>query len=180
MENAHKINERIKEKLVECDLISFEELDNKTLKRLYEIETFVSDIESEARELEKKLKATKPNVTKIISCDNVSITKKTAYNNQIIIKYIELSINKFPDYFNEKKIKKMERDYEELQDRYYKVIDNIIDDYNKEHDMTLLIETIDTLKNENDILRKIILEKDKELPDIKKENKIISIIKSGK
>lgn len=182
MDSIDKINEKIKEKLVAYDLTLFEELDDKTLKRLYEIETCISEMESEAKELDKKLKATKPNVTKIISYDKVSITKKTAYNNPIIIKYIELSKDNFPDYFNEEKIKNMEKSYEELNDMYNKVIDNIIDDYNKENEKTLLIETIETLKKENDTLKKIIEEKDRdiELINVKKNNKIISINKYGK
>lgn len=180
MDSIDNINEKIKEKLANYDLIPFEELEDKTLKRLYEIETCISEMELDAKELEKKLKATKPNVTKIISSDKVSITKKTAYNNAIIIKYIELSIVKFPDYFNEEKIKKMEKSYEELKAMYYKVIDNIIDDYNKENEITLLTETINTLKKDNDILKVIIGEKDKELLSKEKSNRVISIDNYGK
>ncbi|WP_026882028.1 hypothetical protein [Clostridium akagii] len=174
------VKEKIREKLINYELTTFDKLEDKTVKRLSEIETCVSEMESEAKELEKRLKDLKPNVTKIIACDKVSITKKTAYNNPIILRYIETSIKNFPDYLNEQKIEKMQKNYDELNDMYYKVIDNIIEDYNRKNERILLLEAIDNLKKENDTLREIISEKDKEILNAKKNNKVISINKFEK
>lgn len=177
MDIKDDIDERIKEKLITYNLTRFEELDDKTQKRLQEVELRIYELENNAKELIKRLKATRPNITNIISSDKVSITKKTAYNNPIIVQYIEFSKREFPDYFNEEKINKMEKKYDELKETFDKVMDNIIDYYNNEEDMALLSETIETLKKENNILKEIIAEKDRQLLNLKRNkiNKVISI-----
>lgn len=178
MEDIDDIKEKVKEKLIQYELDSFEELDDKTLKRLCEIELCISEMEANSKELEKKLKATIPNITRIISSDKVSITKKTAYNNPIIIKYIELSKNDFPDIFNEEKIKRLEKNYIELSEIYNKVIDNIIDNYNEENEKKLLLSEVENLKKEVNNLKDIINEKNKELSFYNnKNNKVIRMKK---
>lgn len=174
MGSIGEINEKIKEKLTQFGMASFDELDEKTLKRLYEIESCISDMEVTSRELEKKLKTVQPNITRIISSDKVSITKKTAYNNPIIIQYMTMSIEKFPDLFNENKIKKLEENYINLNDMYNKVIDNIIDDYNKEHENILLLDEINVLNRQIGYLKEIINEKNQEILKAKRNNKVIN------
>lgn len=178
MGSLAETNEKIKDNLNKFGLTAFEELDDKTLKRLNEIESCICDMEINSKELEKRLKDIQPNITRIISSDNVSISKKTAYNNPIIIKYIEMSIESFPDFFNERKVSKLEQNYIELYDRYNKVINNIIDDYNIEHENELLSEKINELNNKINNLKQILNEKNQEITNVKRNNKIIVLNKN--
>lgn len=169
------IEGRISEKLNKFNLGTLKNFDDKTIKRLYEIENFLYNMEVDAKKLEEKLKGFKPNITNITSSKEVSITRKTAYNNKLLKEYIEHSIEDFPDYTNEFEIKRMKDKYSELSELYNKVIDNIIDNYNKNEEINELKSQIEILTNENSTLRDIITEKERKIKNSKKRSNVISI-----
>ena len=78
------IEGRISGKLNKYNLGNLKDFDDKTIKRLYEIEKFLYNMEVEAREVEEKLKDLKPNITNITFSKDVSITRKTVYNNNLL------------------------------------------------------------------------------------------------
>lgn len=169
------IDVRIREKLNKYNLGDLKDFDDKTIKRLYEIENFLYNMEVNAKKLEEELKGLKPNITNITSSKDVSITRKTAYNNKLLKEYIEGSIEDFPDYTKENEIKKMKDKYSELNELYNKVIDNIIDNYNKNEEIEELKNQIEILKNENSTLREIITENDRKINNSKKRSNVASI-----
>ncbi len=169
------IDVRIREKLNKYNLGDLKDFDDKTIKRLYEIENFLYNMEVNAKKLEEELKGLKPNITNITSSKDVSITRKTAYNNKLLKEYIEGSIKDFPDYTKENEIKKMKDKYSELTELYNKVIDNIIDNYNKNEEIEELKNQIEILKNENSTLREIITENDRKINNSKKRSNVASI-----
>ncbi|MCI6693370.1 MAG: hypothetical protein MR510_12965 [Clostridium sp.] len=167
------IVEQVKNKLNKYDLPLYDELDIKTQQRLCMLEESINILIINLKKSIDDAKLSMPNITNIIKYDKVDISRKTIYNQDILKKYIELTINDLPDYFNEKKMRKLEDELNNLKDMYYKVIDNIIDSYNKDEEIRILKETIDNLKKENDRLTKYIYDSKK--VQEKSESKIIPI-----
>lgn len=156
-----KIVKEIKNKLDKYELASYDELEIKTQQRLLMIEQAISTLTINLKKSINSAKESMPNITNIIKSDQVNISRKTIYNQQILKKYIELSINDLPDYFNEKKVRSLENRLDELNELYYKVIDNIIDDYNKDNQIEELKKNINMLTEENNRLRQYIYEQQK-------------------
>ena len=156
-----KIVKEIKNKLDKYELASYDELEIKTQQRLLMIEQAISTLTINLKKSINSAKESMPNITNIIKSDQVNISRKTIYNQQILKKYIELSINDLPDYFNEKKVKSLENRLDDLNKLYYKVIDNIIDDYNKDKQIEELKKNINMLTEENNRLRQYIYEQQK-------------------
>ena len=169
-----EIVKQIKNKLDKYELTSYDELDIKTQKRLLMIEESIDSLIVNFKKSIDSAKESIPNITNIIKCDKVSISRKTIYNQEILRKYIELSINDFPDYFNEKRVKKLENELNNLQDMYYNVIDNIIDNYDKDEEIRELKENIKNLVEENNRLTKFIYE-NKKREQNNNDNKVIPI-----
>lgn len=156
-----KIVKEIKNKLDKYELASYDELEIKTQQRLLMIEQAISTLTINLKKSINSAKESMPNITNIIKSDQVNISRKTIYNQQILKKYIELSINDLPDYFNEKKVKSLENRLDDLNKLYYKVIDNIIDDYNKDKQIEELKKNINMLTEENNRLSQYIYEQQK-------------------
>lgn len=169
------IEARVSEKLNKYNLGNLKDFDDKTIKRLYEIEKFLYNMEVDAKEIEEKLKGLKPNITNITSSKDVSITRKTVYNNNLLKEYIEHSIEDFPDYTKEIEMKKIKDKYSELTELYNKVIDNIIDNYNRNEEIEELKNQIKILTNENSTLRDIITEKEQKAKGSKRRGNVVSI-----
>lgn len=132
-------------------------------------------MEVNAKEIEEKLKGLQPNITNITSSKDVSITRKTVYNNNLLKEYIEHSIEGFPDYIKEIEMTKIKDKYLELTELYNKVIDNIIDNYNRNEEIEELKNQIKILTNENSTLRDIITEKKQKIKGSKGRGNVVSI-----
>ena len=169
------IEARVSEKLNKYNLKKLKDFDDKTIKRLYEIEKLLYNMEADAKDIEAKLKGLKPNITNITSSKDVSITRKTVYNNNLLKEYIENSIEDFPDYTKEIEMKKIKDKYSEVTELYNKVIDNIIDNYNRNEEIEELKNQIKILTNENSTLRDIITEKDQKIKGSKRRGNVVSI-----
>lgn len=68
------IEARVSEKLNKYNLGNLKDFDDKTIKRLYEIEKFLYNMEVDAKEIEEKLKGLKPNITNITILTNENST----------------------------------------------------------------------------------------------------------
>ena len=169
------IEERIKSKLLIYSLGTFSELDNKTLIRLKEIEEELIRLEDKSEESFKELKDMSPNITMIIKSDKISFSRKTVYNDEMLKSYLENSIKDFPDYLNEKKLEKVQEDFDMLKELYNKIADKIIDSYDKKEELDLLNEEILNLIKQNDTLRDIVKERDDEIKKLKQKKKTIKI-----
>ncbi len=169
-----EIVEQVKNKLYKHDLPSYDELDVKTQQRLCMLEESINILIINLKKSIDEAKESMPNITSIIKNDKVNISRKTIYNQEILRKYIELSIDDLPDYFNERRIKKLELELNNLKDMYDKVIDNIIDDYNKDEEIKELKENIMGLVEENKRLNQYIFDNNKR-KESNNQNKIIPI-----
>ncbi|QEH70030.1 hypothetical protein [Cellulosilyticum sp. WCF-2] len=171
-----KIISLVSEKLKAYNMQALDELDDKTIKRLCSIEEYILDIRSELDMFCNKIKDRRPTISSITNSDKVGITRKTIYNNPILKEYIQASIDALPDYFNEKKYKKLKEDYDELEELKNKVIDSIIDKYNTEEEINEMLDTIKMLKHEIKILNEILQEKNREIEELRR-SKVVQISK---
>lgn len=122
-ENISKINNV----LIQNNLPPVSEISKKTLQRLINFEEYADSIEklnSVSIEEIKKRKMTKVSVS---NAPGLNISRKTLYNDKILLKYVEARIEKQPDYLNEVKLKKLKNKYDELEEQYDKITDHLLD-----------------------------------------------------
>lgn len=122
-----KYIDRINSILIQEGLPSSSEIPKKTLQRILDFERYAGNIEFQngvAIEDMKKRKMTKLAVSK---SSKLNISRKTLYNDKILLKYVETRIEKQPDHFNEKKIKRLQDQNRELKLQYNKITDHLLD-----------------------------------------------------
>lgn len=148
---------RINERLERCNLPSVLELPEKTVLRVNKIETYVLKQEEEINALINKAK--KNEVTRVSIAQNVGISRKTLYNDEILKAYCEDIIKSINDNFNEEKVKKLESQVNEINNRYQKLLNNIIDVNDLKIKIKEYEKEISRLINRNDELERMIYEK---------------------
>lgn len=119
--------ENIDSMLVQFGLPSSSEIPKKTIQRIIDFERYAGNVELQndmAIEGLKKRKMTKLSVSK---SDEVNVSRKTLYNDKILLKYVESRIKIQPDYLNEKKIKRLQDHNQELKSQYDKITDHLLD-----------------------------------------------------
>ena len=105
---------------------SYEELDKKTKDRLLQVQTVITNTEKKANLLIKELKECQLSKSSIISSDEISFSRKTLYNDDILNAYIDKALENSADYFGENKYKSLQNKYEELKELYQQVISNAV------------------------------------------------------
>ncbi|WP_281975000.1 hypothetical protein [Halobacillus litoralis] len=122
-----EVIKRINDILVQNELPSTSEIPEKTLHRLIDFEEYACNVEKlNADNIEgiKKRKMTKVSISNALE---LNISRKTLYNDKILLKYVEAKIEKQGDYFNELKIKKLKDQYHDLKSQYDKITDHLLD-----------------------------------------------------
>lgn len=159
----------IKEKLEKYSIADFEKLNDKEKERLYKIESFIQTNNKEYDELIERIKHLKLTKVSISNSKEIGLSRKTLYNDKVIQKYIEESINEQNIYMNNNyKNNDLQNKYNELKEQYIKVIKNIIEINVLNERISEYEEMISSLSKQNEELRKIIFENN--------TNKIRSII----
>jgi hypothetical protein len=171
------LEEIVQNKLEKYNLATFEGLSKKNIDRLINAEKYLQGQKKEQMQLISKIKENKLTKVSIVKAMGGNISRKTVYNNEILKKYMEKSIDDEEDYFNERKLEKLEHDLKDLQEQYDKVIDNIIEInlikiQNKEYENEL-VEKFKKI----DHLNSIIHENNKTIELLKLQTKNNNIIK---
>jgi len=118
---------KINDILSQNDLPSTNEIPEKTLQRLINFEEYANNVEklnTDSIEEVKKRKMTKVSISK---SPELNISRKTLYNDKILLKYVEAKIEKQADHFNEERIKKLQDQYHDLKLQYDKTTDHLLD-----------------------------------------------------
>ncbi|MFU0825480.1 hypothetical protein [Clostridium sp.] len=161
------IEQIINDKLSAINYPSYEKLDAKTQKRLFEIENLVMNSHAEIQKLIVEIKKLKLSKSYIANSKNTSFTRKTVYNDKLLEQYIEKCIQDEDDYFTERKVEQLHMELKEIKGQYDKVLDNIIyvnvlrvevENYKKE---------ILRLTEDKEKIQSIIDEKDKIIKNLK-------------
>lgn len=167
------IDIKINEKLTILNETKFEDLDETSKNRLREIEVTFCRINEKSEAVYKDLKLLKPNF--VMLADYLSFSKRTIYYHDILEKYINYSIDIYPDYFNNSMFEKLREELFNLEHRYFEIADKIIDKFNLSVEINSLNETIADLSNQNKILATLIDEKNAEIKKMK-EKKSLTIL----
>jgi hypothetical protein len=168
------IEKIIKEKLEKYNLPSFDNISQKSMERLINVERCIQNKIEVQLDMVKKLKETK--ITKVSLGKEVSIARKTLYNDEILRIYIDRSIEEEKDIFNVIKIEKLEKQIEELTKRYDDVINNIIEINLLKIKIKTYASELKGLFHQNEVLHSIICEKDEMIIRLQaNKNNVINI-----
>lgn len=113
--------------LTQNNLPSTNDISEKTLQRLISFEEYTSNIEKLNIDSIEKIKNRKMTKVSISNSPELNISRKTLYNDKTLLKYVELKLEKQVDYFNEKRIKKLQEQYHDLKLQYDKITDHLLD-----------------------------------------------------
>ncbi|WP_144460376.1 hypothetical protein [Siminovitchia fortis] len=122
-----KIIKKINGILTQINLPPTDAIPEKTLQRLINFEEYASNVEKLNTESIEEIKKRKMTKVSISNSHELNISRKTLYNDKILLKYVEAKIEKQVDYFNEKKLMKLQEQYQELKLQYEKVTDHLLD-----------------------------------------------------
>ncbi|MEW9502156.1 hypothetical protein [Jeotgalibacillus marinus] len=140
-----KVIKRINDILVQNELPSTSEIPEKTLQRLINFEEFSYNVEKLNADSIERIKKRKMTKVSISNAPELNISRKTLYNDKILLKYVEAKIEKQDDHFNELKIKKLKDQYHELKLQYDKITDHLLDNSILQAEILQYKERIDEL-----------------------------------
>ncbi|KZL89420.1 hypothetical protein [Clostridium magnum] len=167
----NSLRKNIDLKLKNYGLSLFDELDNKSQERLIQIEEFIIKNREEVENYILQAKKLKLSISSVADSQDTKFTRKTVYNDAILKKFLEKSIEDEPDYFNEMKLKKLTEKLGALKEQYDKVINNILDV--KILDLTIkeYKKEINRLCDINQGLNSVLSEKERTIQYLKSNNK---------
>lgn len=168
-----EVSDEVLKNIIDAKLIAFNmpplnTLNNKTIKRLLEIEFFIqysNELINESLDVIKRNTLTKQNLDK---SDIITCSRKTFYNDKILKEYIENCIKNEPDYLNFKQLKKIQDEYNTLKNLYDELLTSIIDNLELKQTIKELEKEVLFITEEKENISNLIMEKDKEIYELKK------------
>lgn len=173
------IEDNIERKLRELELLNLKELDPKLQVRLIEIEKFITSNDFEIKQHIKELRKRMLNISLVANQESVSVTRKTIYNEPVLEKYIKKSIQEEQDYFNDRAIKELKNNLNNLSEKYNKYISNVLNFKLLQLKEKKYLEQVQSLQEELYRTKEVISEKE-ELIDILRANQKSNILKFNK
>ncbi|ENZ03428.1 hypothetical protein HMPREF1092_00615 [Clostridium thermobutyricum] len=159
------------------ELFSGEEIPQKSLDRILKAEEIINNVELENQKLVQNIEKNEINISFFANDKKLGITRKSIYLDKYLLKFLNYRIKNKKDYLNVNKIEKLEKNIEDLNEEYYKVIDNIIDVFDLRMQSETYQKTIEELLEENKKLRNVVKEKQITINNLNNELKSYKIIK---
>jgi hypothetical protein len=172
------IGERVKQKLIMYKLDDYDLLDERNKERLIRIEKYISSNIDKIDSLIKEIKELRLNKVNIANKNEIGISRKTIYNNDVINKYIDFELLYQPDVFNEIKIQNLKHQYDLINEEYNKLLINIIETKLLEYQLEQYKKEIKALVKSNETKSIIIKEKDQKIAELKNRLSIYNNISS--
>lgn len=151
-----EIVDEIKEKLKKYSIADYDELNDKEKERLYKIQEFIHKNTVRYEKLQDEVKHLKLTKVQIANSKEIGLSRKTLYNDKVVQKFIEVSIQGQDYNIKNEKLYDLQNKYNELKEQYTKIISNLIE-------TNLLYEKIDryekiiaSLTKQNENLKSII------------------------
>lgn len=178
--DGYKIDDKtlilnISEKLKAFGMPHYDSLSKKTQKKLLEVEGFINKSEYVISDTIKQFSLTKSNIA-----ENTSFSRRTLYNDNVLVEYVE-NCNKMKfDYSNEIELKNLKIKYNELKELYDNILYSVIDIQNLKLSNKKLNEDLFNMEQQIEYLQKLIIEKDKTISELQNNlrRNNISLIKS--
>jgi hypothetical protein len=157
------------EKLNRYNLVELNKLSDKNKERLFRIEKYIQDNNNRIKQLIIELKELELSRVSISNCEDIGISRRTIYNDDILNEYISYSIEEKEDYLNEKKIQALKQQLKEMGGCYNRILDNIIDINILKSNITEYKNQLTVLLDRNNNLKTLIYEKENIIKDLKKK-----------
>lgn len=171
-----ELKEVINEKLSSFNMDTLDKLNNKTVKRLLETEFFIQYSHKRIHHNMEEIKNSIVSKSNLDKSSIITCARKTFYNDDVLKKYIEKSIENEKDYFNSKVLKKTQEDYNKLQTLYDNLYLKVIDKQNLKAKIKELEQEVENLYEEKDNLIQCIAEKDNEINALRRKLKSGNIV----
>lgn len=151
-----EVIKRINDILTQNSLPSTNEIPEKTLQRLINFEEYASNVEKLNRDSVEEIKKRKMTKVSISNSPELNISRKTLYNDKILLKYVESKLEEQDDYFNETRIKKLQNQHNDLKFQYDKITDHILDTSILQAEILQYKERIDELTQDKNRLHMLL------------------------
>ena len=150
------IVDEIKEKLKKYSIADYDELNDKEKERLYKIQEFIHKNTVRYEQLQDELKNLRLTKVKIANAKEIGLSRKTLYNDKVVQKFIEVSIQGQNYNIKNEKLYDLQNKYNELKEQYTKIISNLIETNLLYEKIDRYEETISALTKQNENLKSII------------------------
>ena len=150
------IVDEIKEKLKKYSIADYDELNNKEKERLYKIQEFIHKNTVRYEQLQDELKNLRLTKVQIANAKEIGLSRKTLYNDKVVQKFIEVSIQGQNYNIKNEKLYDLQNKYNELKEQYTKIINNLIETNLLYEKIDRYEETISALTKQNENLKSII------------------------
>ena len=150
------IVDEIKEKLKKYSIADYDELNDKEKERLYKIQEFIHKNTVRYEQLQDELKNLRLTKVQIANAKEIGLSRKTLYNDKVVQKFIEVSIQGQNYNIKNEKLYDLQNKYNELKEQYTKTISNLIETNLLYEKIDRYEETISALTKQNENLKSII------------------------
>ena len=150
------IVDEIKEKLKKYSIADYDELNDKEKERLYKIQEFIHKNTVRYEQLQDELKNLRLTKVQIANAKEIGLSRKTLYNDKLVQKFIEVSIQGQNYNIKNEKLYDLQNKYNELKEQYTKIISNLIETNLLYEKIDRYEETISALTKQNENLKSII------------------------
>ncbi len=150
------IVDEIKEKLKKYSIADYDELNDKEKERLYKIQEFIHKNTVRYEQLQDELKNLRLTKVQIANAKEIGLSRKTLYNDKVVQKFIEVSIQGQNYNIKNEKLYDLQNKYNELKEQYTKIISNLIETNLLYEKIDRYEETISALTKQNENLKSII------------------------
>ena len=148
--------DEIKEKLKKYSIADYDELNDKEKERLYKIQEFIHKNTVRYEQLQDELKNLRLTKVQIANAKEIGLSRKTLYNDKVVQKFIEVSIQGQNYNIKNEKLYDLQNKYNELKEQYTKIISNLIETNLLYEKIDRYEETISALTKQNENLKSII------------------------
>lgn len=163
-----KLISQINEKLSILHLNPWQILDEKTKERLISIQIFVNLNNNKIMELVNQIKGLQLTKSSIANSKDIPISRKTLYQ-PVLNEYIELLMNEQMDVFNKGKLKRLNTQLKDMEEKYNKILIHTIDTYELKKEIRVLNDQINSTLKKNEELHELIFEKNQIISDLKRK-----------
>ena len=150
------IVDEIKEKLKKYSIADYDELYDKEKERLYKIQEFIHKNTVKYEQLQYEIKNLRLTKVQIANAKEIGLSRKTLYNDKVVQKFIEASIQGQDYNIKNEKLYDLQNKYNELKEQYTKIISNLIETNLLYEKIDRYEETISALTKQNENLKSII------------------------
>ena len=131
-------------------------MNDKEKERLYRIQKFIHENNLKYNKLQNEIKQLKLTKVQIANSKEIGLSRKTLYNDKVVQKFIEVSIQAQDYNIKNDKLYDLQNKYNDLKEQYTKIVSNLIETNLLYEKIDKYKEAIGALTKQNENLKSII------------------------